>query len=339
MSNVGLVLVHYEVVNHQHKEIMEKLVNIIRLRSEFKIIEIAHVSINESTIEEAIEAAAIKGAKKVILIPILIFKEDYTMTKIIGLNEGRIMKKDIEIVHTDYIDLGHIIANLIEEKAFQTPNNITYQSLSSDILFKKSIEKIRQILRDFLETLPNRHARIIERIVHATADPELSKLTFISEGAIDVGIKAIKAGAKVVTDVKMVMAGINSSKLKRFGGNIECYMDKVEVLRIAKERNLTRTAAAMRLAIEKGLNEAIVVIGNSPTATFELASAIHKGEAKPALIIATPVGLIGAIEAKEAIMKLPIPHITIKGHRGGSPVAAAIFNALLEIAESNVEGG
>jgi precorrin-8X/cobalt-precorrin-8 methylmutase len=89
----------------------------------------------------------------------------------------------------------------------------------------------------------------------------------------------------------------------------------------------------MRLAINEGVDGAIMLIGNAPTAAFELADAVKKGKAKPALIVATPVGYIGAAESKEVIATLSLPYITNRGRKGGSAVAVAVFNALLAMAE------
>ncbi|MGF3522469.1 MAG: precorrin-8X methylmutase, partial [Candidatus Bathyarchaeia archaeon] len=96
----------------------------------------------------------------------------------------------------------------------------------------------------------------------------------------------------------------------------------------------TRSAAAMRLAIADGLDGSIVLIGNAPTAAFELAKAVKQGSVKPALIVATPVGYVGAAESKQAISELPIPSIIVKGRKGGSTLAVAIFNAIINLAES-----
>ena len=106
-----------------------------------------------------------------------------------------------------------------------------------------------------------------------------------------------------------------------------------ELPKMANDESITRSTAAMRLAVEDGLDGAIILIGNAPTAAFELARAVETGKAKPALIVATEVGYVGAAESKEVIAKLPIPFITVKGRKGGSTIAVAIFNALLSMAE------
>ena len=136
----------------------------------------------------------------------------------------------------------------------------------------------------------------------------------------------------------MVRAGINEARLKRFGGRIFIYIDDERAIKLADRESITRAAAAMRLVINEGIADgSIILIGNSPTAAFELANGVKQGLARPALIIATPVGFIGAAKSKEAISNLPMPFIIVQGPKGGSALAIAIFNALLSITEGETK--
>ncbi len=197
---------------------------------------------------------------------------------------------------------------------------------------------IRQAIGDDLAKLPKEKVPIVERVVHTTADPEFAKLIVISDDAVKAGVAAIKAGAKVVTDVKMIKAGINDARLKKFGGKVYTYMNDERAMDLAKKEGMTRSAAAMRLAIKDGLDGAIILIGNAPTAAFELAEQIKAGKVKPALIVAVPVGFVGAAESKEVVEKLPVPYVITRGRRGGSTIAVAVFNALLTMAEGKLYG-
>jgi precorrin-8X/cobalt-precorrin-8 methylmutase len=208
-----------------------------------------------------------------------------------------------------------------------------YTIAASKKIVDTSMSLIRQALGDALDNVPPSHVPVIKRVVHATADPEFAKLLVISEKAVDAGVAAIKAGAKILTDVKMVKAGINEARLKRFGAKILTYIDDERAVKLANAESITRSAAAVRLAVKDGLDGAIVLIGNAPTAAFELADQVKQGLAKPALIVAVPVGYVGAAESKEAVSKLPIPFIVVRGRKGGSSIAVAIFNALLGMAE------
>jgi precorrin-8X/cobalt-precorrin-8 methylmutase len=234
------------------------------------------------------------------------------------------------------------IADIIEEKALKAlgqrqneekPVPDAAKLKASTDTFAKSMVIIRRELGNTLANVPKENIPVIERVVHTTAEPEFAKLLTFSDGAVKAGVNAIKSGAKVITDVKMVKAGINETRVKRFGGKTLTYIDDPRAIKLAESESITRSAAAMRIAVNEGVDGGIIVIGNAPTAAFELAEQVKQGHAKPALIIATPVGYIGAAESKEAVATLPVQFITLRTRKGGSAVAVAIFNALLGMAE------
>jgi precorrin-8X/cobalt-precorrin-8 methylmutase len=102
-----------------------------------------------------------------------------------------------------------------------------------------------------------------------------------------------------------------------------------DVAELALQEGITRSIAAMRKAVSNPLNR-IFVIGNAPTALFELLRLTAEGTAQPELIIGLPVGFVGAEESKNALAtgNHGIPFITNTGRKGGSNVAAAVVNAL-----------
>jgi precorrin-8X/cobalt-precorrin-8 methylmutase len=347
MDKVALILIGHGSKLPHNRENLEKLAEILRKRSRFKIVEISFMVRNRPTIPEAIESIAKQGATKIVLIPAFLAPGVHTeqeIPEVIGLKgkEPLLKAQGIEIVYGEPLGADERIAEIIEEKALlalgqddgevdATPDASTLKA--SNESFTTSMSIVRKALGDALEKVPKAHAAIIERVVHATADPEFAKLLLINEKAVEAGVAAIKAGAKIITDVKMVKAGINEAKVKRFGGRILTYIDHERAVKLANHESITRAAAAMRLAINEGVNRSIILIGNAPTAAFELANAVKQGLAKPALIVATPIGFIGATESKEAIASLSVPFIIVKGSKGGSPVAVAVFNALLAMAE------
>ena len=191
-------------------------------------------------------------------------------------------------------------------------------------------EKSFEIITEELgaKTFPEDIGKIIKRIIHTTADFQYADITEISPGAIDAAKAAIKAGAHIITDTKMSMAGINKSKLEEFGCRVDCLISHEDVIETAKQRGITRAMAAMEKAVSDKNNK-IFVIGNAPTALFQLKEYIEKGLVRPEMVIGVPVGFVGAAESKEAFSKLDIPYIITKGRKGGSTVAAAIVNAIL----------
>jgi precorrin-8X/cobalt-precorrin-8 methylmutase len=179
--------------------------------------------------------------------------------------------------------------------------------------------------------------QIVKRIVHTTGDPGLAKDVWIHPRAVERALAAIKSGAAIYADVRMLAAGLNRGRAEKFGCEILCAVDDPEVAKLAREQGLTRaTLAIHRLAPR--LNGAIVAIGNSPTALFTLLELVEAGEISPAVIIGTPLGFVGAAESKEALRAHGLPCITVRGTRGGSAIAVASVNALLRLAEAEGEG-
>ncbi|WP_132770030.1 precorrin-8X methylmutase [Tepidibacillus fermentans] len=173
---------------------------------------------------------------------------------------------------------------------------------------------------------------IVKRVIHTTADFELGRSLRFHPEAVKAGIFAIRQGKKIVTDVEMVKAGIHQSRITHFGGQIICHIRDEDIVKEAKEQNITRSILAMQKATSQ-IEGGIFAIGNAPTALLELIRLVKLGKAKPDLIIGVPVGFVSAKEAKEELQKLDVPYITNQGRKGGSPVAAAIVNALSLMAQ------
>lgn len=191
---------------------------------------------------------------------------------------------------------------------------------------KKSFEIITKELKN--KIFPEDIDKVIKRIIHTTADFQYADITLISDNALKSAKTAIKNGVNIITDTKMAMAGINKKKLSKYGGKVFNYVSDNDVIEIAKQERVTRSIIAMRKAIKENPT-GIFVIGNAPTALFELIKQIKDNKIKPSLVVGVPVGFVGAAESKEELMKLEIPYIVTRGRKGGSTVAAAIINAIL----------
>ena len=147
------------------------------------------------------------------------------------------------------------------------------------------------------------------------------------------GVAALQSGAGIVTDTTMALSGINKYRLAPFGCRVSCNIADPDVVELAKEEGITRSVAAMRKAADDPANR-IFVIGNAPTALFELLRLVREGKVLPALIIGLPVGFVGAEESKNrlAVGGYAVPFISNIGRKGGSNVAAAVVNALAILA-------
>lgn len=174
--------------------------------------------------------------------------------------------------------------------------------------------------------------RVVQRVIHASADFELGKSMLFHPKAIEAGIQAIRSGKKVVADVQMIQSGANKTRIEKYGGEIKVYISDPDVMQEAKRLNTTRAIISMRKAI-KEVDGGIYAIGNAPTALLELIRLIKEGEAKPGLIIGMPVGFVSAAESKEELAKLDVPFITNIGRKGGSTVTVAALNAISILAD------
>jgi len=179
--------------------------------------------------------------------------------------------------------------------------------------------------------LPPREWAVVRRMIHATGDFEYLHNVRFHHRAIDAGLTALRQGRPVVTDSRMLRAGISTGPLARLGVEVFCLMGDPEVAEEAGRGGITRAAVAMARALPLAAG-GIVAIGNAPTALLSLLEQLANGASPPALVVAVPVGFVNAAESKEALICQDCPYITSLGPKGGSAVAASIINALAILA-------
>ena len=176
--------------------------------------------------------------------------------------------------------------------------------------------------------VPPENAAVVKRVIHTTADFDYAENLRFTPGAAAAGVAAMRAGAVVITDTNMALAGITKPGLAKLGGQALCFMADPAVAAAARAAGTTRAVASMDKAcgIEGPL---IVAVGNAPTALLRLAELMDAGKIAPALVVGVPVGFVNVVEAKEELLARRVPAIVARGRKGGSTVAAAIMNALL----------
>lgn len=213
------------------------------------------------------------------------------------------------------MELEHILPQDIEKRSFEI---ITEELLKKDI------------------RLDEDKAFLIKRAIHTTADFDYAKTLSFSKDAVLKMATLIKNGAHIVTDTNMGLSGINKNELKKYGGEVHCFMADEDVAKKAKEMGVTRATVSMDKAA-KIKNDVIFAIGNAPTALISLREMYDKNIYIPKFIIGVPVGFVNVEYAKELIIETDIPYIVNRGRKGGSNVAAAICNAVLyEIRNGNL---
>jgi len=177
---------------------------------------------------------------------------------------------------------------------------------------------------------------VVRRVIHTSADFDYARSMLFSADAVTRGVAAIRRRRGIITDTAMALAGISKPRLEKLGIFADCFVADPEVAREAKAQGITRSILAMRKGAA-GHDSGIFVIGNAPTALFELLRLVKHEGVRPDLIIGLPVGFVGAAESKERLIseafELKVQFIANRGRKGGSNVAAAVVNALLIMAE------
>jgi precorrin-8X/cobalt-precorrin-8 methylmutase len=174
--------------------------------------------------------------------------------------------------------------------------------------------------------------RVVVRMIHACGMTDLPQDVELSPDFFEAAEGALRDGAPVLCDSKMVANGITRARLPA-ANEVVCTLDDPRVPGLAAAIGNTRTAAAMELWRER-LAGSLVVVGNAPTALFRLLEMFDAGAPKPAAVIGIPVGFVGAAESKAALAAdRRVPCLVVHGRRGGSAMAAAAVNALASPAE------
>ena len=169
---------------------------------------------------------------------------------------------------------------------------------------------------------------VVVRMIHAAGMVGLEAHVRFSPGMAETARAALAKGAPILCDAYMVSEGITRPRLPA-DNEVICTLRDPKVPDMAKEMENTRSAAALELWRPK-LEGAVVAIGNAPTALFHLLNMLKDPACpSPAAIIGCPVGFVGAMESKDALMEdLPVPSMIVKGRLGGSAITVAAVNAL-----------
>ncbi len=181
------------------------------------------------------------------------------------------------------------------------------------------IESYR-ILRNLVDLshLEQLSRAVAERVIHASADLEYADSLVLNESVLRGGVEALRRGASIVADVGMVAAGVTAREAL-------CFVSDPRARELSERLGITRSAAGFRLAAQEVGGGAVWVVGNAPTALFELLEM----NVEPALVVGLPVGFVCAAESKEELIESGLPAVSNRGPKGGSAVAAAALNALL----------
>ncbi len=171
------------------------------------------------------------------------------------------------------------------------------------------------------------------RMIHACGLVELAAQLRFAPGFGAAARAALRAGAPILCDARMVSQGITRARLPA-ANEVLCTLHDPGVAALAQSLGTTRSAAALE-RWRPHLQGAVVVIGNAPTALFHLLEMLQDPACpRPAAIVGCPVGFVGAAESKAALWaEPPVPCCIVVGRLGGSAIAVAAVNALASSVE------
>lgn len=283
---------------------------------------IGYLNFQKPSLINAIDLCIKDGADSIIIHPYFLdMTADNSRDIIEAVEKSAKSHPEIKFICTDPLGTHEKIAQVVIERINAT------RIKSPEDIEKESFDILSQEL-DFRD-LPSEQIPIFQRVIHATADFEYKNTLKIHQKAIETGIKAIRSGKDILTDVGMVQVGISKRHLERWGGKVICKVSDDEIAKISAETGETRSEIAM----EKGFTEnvGIVAIGNAPTALLKIMD-IMRNRAD-VLVVGVPVGFVKALDSKVALANQDFPFITNLSRKGGSSVAVAIVNALLKMAD------
>ena len=256
-----------------------------------------------------------------------------------GRNEQKIRVTTLEHFDPEEVDMFTVILignsqSFISDGKMITPRGY-YRKMDS-----KTEKPGQQIMMESFRTIagelkrqdyPLDHKWALLHAIHTTADFDMEHILYTDPAAVETLYNKVANGQlkTIVTDVTMVTSGIRKGALNRLGIEALCYLSDPRVAEMAQAEGITRTQAGIRLAVEEH-PDALFAFGNAPTALIELCELIRKGIARPAGIIAAPVGFVHVKESKHMVKPFKdIPKIIIEGRKGGSNLAATLCNAIL----------
>ena len=154
--------------------------------------------------------------------------------------------------------------------------------------------------------LPAPEWRVVRRLIHTTADPRIADTLVFRHDAVASGLKALRSGAPIFCDSKMIRSGLSLARLRRLNPGygperLHCHIDDPDVLARAKAEGRTRALCSAE-------------------------------KARPALVVGMPVGFVNVVESKALLARCAVPQIALEGRRGGSALAVATLHAVMESA-------
>ena len=305
----------------------EKVSNIkelaVNLSGRIPAAEVTGIIADKNDFACELSSAVSGGADDIIIIPLSIPKNNLLFSMLEQtISEFSFENKNINIDFINEYATEFVLEDMIWETVTSRVTDMnSFPELGGDI--EKLSHKIIDSKLQGISNMSREEKVVARRIIHSTADYSFADTLRFSANAVSKGIEALKNKKPIICDVNML-----KTAMTKVESEIICLIADPDVIVLAKEMKCTRAAAAM-LTLKDKLEGAIVVIGNAPTAIWQLL----KMDVKPAVVVGLPVGFVGARESKRGLIGSGHEYIANTTPRGGSPAAAAALNALALLAK------
>jgi precorrin-8X/cobalt-precorrin-8 methylmutase len=310
------------------------------LRPRYRSVGHCFLELDSPNIDQGIMQAVAKKPQVLLMMPYFLHKGAHVKRDVVNDVSTALEKAQFNNAYmARHLGVDDMLVNLVIERAKEVENGQAQDASFGTAGGRSMTERAFDIEKRSFEIIDSEAGPhgydamqwpLVRRVIHATADFDFAgkgRILF-HKRAIESAFSAIRNKCAIVTDVDMVLAAINKKSLADLGLRTACYISDAGVAEEAKKLGKTRSEMAMRRAARE-MDGGIVVIGNAPTALYEVISMVKEGAARPALVIGIPVGFVSAPESKEELAKTDIPYITNVGRKGGSPAASSIVNAML----------
>lgn len=289
-------------------------------------VRVAYLQFAKPDIMQALDGCVKDGARKVVIHPYFL-SSGMHVTKDIPEIIRKASEKypEVDLVYTEPLGVHNKLAELVLERIHSA------SGINPADIEKKSFEILSE--EADLSGISSERLPVVQRVIHATGDFEFKNSLVFHPDAIQTGLEVIKAGKDILTDVEMVRTGINKRVLETWGGKVICGLGGG----VKATEGKTRSEVGIEKALRENDNVGIIAIGNAPTALLKTIEILNNSKFKTQnsklMVIGVPVGFVKALESKSLLATQQFPFITNLSRKGGTPVAVAIVNALLKMAE------
>lgn len=213
--------------------------------------------------------------------------------------------------------------------------NLDAETTTHPEAFQESLKHLLPDLSGYSEIT----IHLLHQLVLACGDVSLVNAVRLSQEAISAGRNcnaiaaardALTVGCRVVTDVPVVAAALDQTRLAHLGCAVETLIDDPHINGVSEAEQAFWNHDHWQQRLQHIPKGCVLVIGYAPSVLLTACKLIEQQQIQPALVIGMPIGFSHAPAAKRRLMTTQVSYITIQGSLGGGLLAAVTLNALVE---------